>query len=68
MAKPTKATRPACGQARRRNQDEQDEGAEPGAVFGEVETIDEIAPTMLDLQRTLPSGTRIYLRLIRREH
>jgi len=55
--------RAARHQPQRRNRDEQEEGAEPSAVFGEVETIDEIAPTMLALLRALPSGTRIYLRL-----
>ena len=64
MTKPTKATRPAG----RRDRDEQDKGAEPGVVFGEVETIDEIAPTMLALLRALPSGTRVYLRLKRTLH
>jgi hypothetical protein len=68
MTKPTKAARPAGRQAQRRHRDEQDEGAEPGAVFGEVETIDEIAPTMLALLRALPSGTRVYLRLKRTLH
>jgi hypothetical protein len=45
-----------------------DEEAEPGAVFDEVETIDEIAPRMLALLRSLPSGTRVYLRLKRTVH
>jgi hypothetical protein len=29
------------------------------AVFGEVETLDEFAPTMLALLRALPGGTRV---------
>jgi hypothetical protein len=50
-ANPTKARRPTGRQAGRRHRDEQDEGGELGAVFGEVETIDELAPTMLGLLR-----------------
>jgi hypothetical protein len=42
--------------------------AEPGAVLDEVETIEEIAPRMLDLLRSLPSGTRVYLRLKQTVH
>ena len=66
MAKPTKLARPTACQARRHDRYARDE--EPGAVFGEVETIDEIAPTMLILLRELPSGTRVYLRLKRTVH
>jgi hypothetical protein len=65
MAKLTKPARAAAGHARRHHQDVRDEEADPGAVFGEVETIEEIAPTMLALLRALPSGTRVYLRLKR---
>ena len=42
--------------------------AAPGAVLGEVETIEEIAPRMLALLRSLPSGTRVYLRLKQTVH
>jgi hypothetical protein len=68
LAKSTKPPRAACRQARPHDRDAGDDEDEPGAVFGEVETIDEIAPTMLALLRVLPSGTRIYLRLKRTLH
>jgi hypothetical protein len=55
-------------QSQRHHRDEQDDVAEPSVVFGEVESIDEIAPTMLALLQALPSGTRIYLRLKRAPH
>jgi len=68
MAKASKLSRTVACRARRHDQNECDEEADPGAFFGEVETIDEIAPTMLALLRTLPSGTRVYLRLKRTVH
>ena len=68
MAKSTKPTRAARRQARRHNRDARDEEADPGVVFGEVETVEEIAPMMLALLQALPSGTRIYLRLKRTLH
>jgi hypothetical protein len=68
MAKPAKLSRSAACKARWHNQDSGEADPDPGAVFGEVETIDEIAPTMLALLRALPSGTRIYLRLKRTLH
>jgi hypothetical protein len=43
MTKPTKPTKPARSagrQAQRHDRDKQNEGAEPGAVFGEVATIE----------------------------
>jgi hypothetical protein len=77
MGKPTKPARATARHSRQHNRDGLDDD-EPGAfdravaalteVFGEVETIDEIAPTMVALLRALPSGTRIYLRLKRTLH
>jgi hypothetical protein len=69
VTKPTKPAGPASrDQPQRLDRDEQEEGAEPSAVFGEVETIDKIAPTMLALLQELPSGTRVYLRVKRTPH
>ena len=68
MAKQTKPALVAARQARRHDGDARAGEPEPGAVFGEVDTIDEIAPTMLVLLRALPSGTRVYLRVKRTVH
>jgi hypothetical protein len=63
MAKQIKRLWTTAGKARRKNRDACDTDLEPGAVFGEVETFDDLAPTLLALLQALPSGTRIYLRV-----
>ena len=59
MAKPIKVVRAGACRARRYDRDACNEEAEPGAVFDEVDTIDEIAPGVLALLRALPEGTRV---------
>lgn len=68
MTKPTKRACVAWARAHRQDRHIDDDEGETSAFFGEVETIDEIAPTLLALLQALPSGTRIYLRLKRTFH
>jgi hypothetical protein len=62
MGRQAKRSRTAHHKQRRNDRDTPDAALEPRRVFAEVETFEELAPTLHALLLSQPSGTRIYVR------
>ncbi len=68
MTKLAKRSRNAYRKLRRNDRAMADGELEPDVVFAEVETFEELAPTLHALLLGLPSGTRVYVRVKRTVH